>query len=72
MTNLSTLLSNSYVGAQGTQGTQGISGASLLAWSRIDANHLAVNNSRLIADTTAGLHSYIARYTNYWNLRANN
>ena len=47
MANLSTLLSNSYVGAQGTQGA-------LLPWSIINGNHLAVDGARLIANTTAG------------------
>ncbi len=50
MANLSTLLSTSYVGAQGTAGAAG----ALLPWSVINANHLAVNGARLIANTTAG------------------
>ena len=48
MANLSTLLSTSYIGAQGT------AGSALLAWTRIIGTHTATNNSRLIADTTAG------------------
>ncbi len=47
MANLSTLLSTSYIGAQGTQGA-------LLPWSVINGNHSAVNGARLIANTTAG------------------
>ena len=46
--NLAEFFGASYVGAQGT------SGVALLAWTRISANHTAVDNSRLIADTTAG------------------
>lgn len=50
MTNLSTLLSTSYVGAQGTQGITG----ALRAWSFKNANYTAVDGDRVIADTTAG------------------
>ena len=50
MTNLSTLLSTSYVG---TQGIQGIPGA-LKPWTVINGNHTAVDGARLIANTTSG------------------
>jgi hypothetical protein len=50
MTNLSTLLSNSYIGAQGVQGIAG----ALKAWSIKSANYTAVDGDRIIANTTAG------------------
>ena len=47
MANLSTLLSNSYVGAQGTQGA-------LQAWTVRTSNYTAINGDRFVANTTAG------------------
>ena len=50
MTNLSTLLSSSYIGAQGTQGITG----ALKAWNIKSADYTAVDGDRIIANTTAG------------------
>ena len=50
MTNLSTLLSNSYVGAQGIQGVSGGGGA----WIIQSTNYLAIDGDKIIANTTAG------------------
>lgn len=54
MANLSTLLSNSYVGAQGIQGIAGGGGGGSAAWSVQVGNYTAVNGDRIIANTTAG------------------
>lgn len=54
MTNLSTLLSTSYVGAQGIQGVAGGGGGGSAAWSIQSTNYAAINGDRIIANTTAG------------------
>jgi len=54
MTNLSTLLNTSYVGAQGIQGAAGGGGGGSTAWSIQSANYAAINGDRIIANTTAG------------------
>ena len=54
MTNLSTLLNTSYVGAQGIQGIAGGGGGGSAAWVVKSANYLAATGDRIIANTTAG------------------